>query len=98
MVTGAAVCSGLGDVWAVPRTGQTGESGESSAFADDTKFAPVQATTLTLSQLADESVVCGVDLTMTDIGKRIESKQWLTTLLEAIPLTDHSRAAEQTII
>lgn len=98
VVTDAAVCIGPGDVWAVPRTGQTGQSSESSELADDIKFAPVHATTLALSQVAAESVVRDVDLTMTNIGKRIERREWLTSLLEAISSKDRSRAAEQTII
>ena len=53
---------------------------------------------LTLSGVANESMVRDVGWTMMDIGKRIERGLWLTALLQATLTVVRGAAAEQTII
>lgn len=53
---------------------------------------------LTLSGVANESMVRDVGWTMMDIGKRIERGLWLTALLGATLTVVRGAAAEQTII
>jgi uncharacterized alpha-E superfamily protein len=53
---------------------------------------------LTLSGVANESMVRDVGWTMMDIGKRIERGLWLTALLGATLTVARGAAAEQTVI
>ncbi|MDM4141284.1 MULTISPECIES: circularly permuted type 2 ATP-grasp protein [Mycobacterium] len=53
---------------------------------------------LTLSGVANESMVRDVGWTMMDIGKRIERGLWLTALLRATLTVVRGSAAEQTVI
>lgn len=53
---------------------------------------------LTLSGVANESMVRDVGWTMMDIGKRIERGLWLTALLQATLTVVRGAAAEQTVI
>ncbi|OBH52404.1 circularly permuted type 2 ATP-grasp protein [Mycobacterium sp. E2479] len=53
---------------------------------------------LTLSGVANESMVRDVGWTMMDIGKRIERGLWLTALLQATLTVGRGAAAEQTVI
>lgn len=65
-------------------------------------LASAQAQTLagmlTLSGVADESMVRDEGWTMMDIGKRIERGLWLTALLQTTLATARDAAAEQAII
>ncbi|OBF61307.1 hypothetical protein A5753_18935 [Mycobacterium sp. 852002-51971_SCH5477799-a] len=56
------------------------------------------AAMLTLSGVANESMVRDVGWTMMDIGKRIERALWLTALLQATLTVVRNAAAEQTVI
>ncbi|WP_438502203.1 circularly permuted type 2 ATP-grasp protein [Mycobacterium arosiense] len=53
---------------------------------------------LTLSGVANESMVRDVGWTMMDVGKRIERGLWLTALLRATLTVVRGAAAEQTVI
>jgi uncharacterized alpha-E superfamily protein len=68
----------------------------------DTLLASAHARTLTgmltLSGVANESMVRDVGWSMMDIGKRIERGLWLTALLGATLTTARSASAEQTVI
>jgi uncharacterized circularly permuted ATP-grasp superfamily protein/uncharacterized alpha-E superfamily protein len=68
----------------------------------DTLLASAHARTLagmlTLSGVANESMVRDVGWTMMDIGKRIERGLWVTALLGATLRTARSAAAEQAVI
>jgi uncharacterized circularly permuted ATP-grasp superfamily protein/uncharacterized alpha-E superfamily protein len=68
----------------------------------DASLTRAQAQTLTgmltLSGVANESMVRDVGWTMMDIGKRIERSLWLTALLGATLTVVRGAAAEQTVI
>ncbi|CQD12422.1 putative alanine and leucine rich protein [Mycobacterium lentiflavum] len=94
------------DTWVVLATLERGlahraEPPQSLAEAD-TRLASAHGRTLagmlTLSGVANESMVRDVGWSMMDIGKRIERGLWLTALLGATLTTVRSADAEQTVI